>query len=221
MVTAFIDLILSSPGWIKYPALFVTLALTVLTVLTLGLAAKIVAVEAFDAGHMVVMRGSALIANLIIFAVSESVGAITGLIKLVLRLLFLPLRLAAVVVRDTAERAACSVQGYFERKLADRAQAREEAANPRGREQEEQPFWNFYKDFGNREDFARAAAHWKFIEAARLFGLPEDGGFTQRELDRAYRSYMSKHHPDRGGTNADAIRGNEARATIKREKGWT
>lgn len=60
-----------------------------------------------------------------------------------------------------------------------------------------------------------------FIAACRLFGLPESGDFTQKELTARYRTLIGKAHPDRPGHRGAATSINVARDLIKQRKGWT
>lgn len=60
-----------------------------------------------------------------------------------------------------------------------------------------------------------------FIAACRVFGLPENGEFTLKDLTARYRVLISKAHPDRPGHSGAATSINVARDLIKQRKGWT
>jgi hypothetical protein len=57
-----------------------------------------------------------------------------------------------------------------------------------------------------------------YEKALSLLGLHED--CTQEELTRAFRSAMAQAHPDKGGTDEQAMAVNAARNIIKSHKGW-
>lgn len=58
------------------------------------------------------------------------------------------------------------------------------------------------------------------IEACRLFGLPENGNFTQQDLKAKYRQFIHAAHPDRGGSEYLAGQINDARKLIEKKRGW-
>ena len=60
-----------------------------------------------------------------------------------------------------------------------------------------------------------------FIAACRVFGLPESGEFTLKELTTRYRILISKAHPDRPEHSGRATSINVARDLIKQRKEWT
>lgn len=55
-------------------------------------------------------------------------------------------------------------------------------------------------------------------EARALFGL--GAAYTREELSRAYKRAIRDAHPDRGGTNHDAVRLNVARDLLMTVNGW-
>ena len=57
-----------------------------------------------------------------------------------------------------------------------------------------------------------------YEEALSLLVLQEN--CTQKELTRAFRSAMAQAHPDKGGTNEQAMALNAARNIVKSHNGW-
>ncbi len=57
-----------------------------------------------------------------------------------------------------------------------------------------------------------------YIAALTLLGLQED--CTHAEFTRAFRSAIALAHPDRGGTNEQAMALNAARNIVRSHKGW-
>lgn len=60
-----------------------------------------------------------------------------------------------------------------------------------------------------------------FIDACRLLGLPEDGGFSETDLKLRHGRLMSGLHPDKGGSDPLMAQINVARDVIRARKGWT
>ena len=83
---------------------------------------------------------------------------------------------------------------------------------------QEQPEPEFRFDPGRKPDPPKPDA---FTEACRLFGLPENGTFTQAQFKKAYHVMMRRAHPDAGGSNAFAAQINMANTLIKSRKGWS
>lgn len=67
---------------------------------------------------------------------------------------------------------------------------------------------------------AREAQRDPFKDACAVFGLPEDGNFTEADLKQRYGKLIRSVHPDIVGPNAIAAQVNQARDTIKKRKGW-
>lgn len=59
-----------------------------------------------------------------------------------------------------------------------------------------------------------------FKEACAVFGLPQDGMFTERDLKERYGTMIRAVHPDIIGPNALAAQVNQARDLIRKRKGW-
>lgn len=60
-----------------------------------------------------------------------------------------------------------------------------------------------------------------FVEACRIFELPEDGSFSEADLKRRHGRLVSGLHPDKGGSNVLMMQINVARDLIKARKGWS
>lgn len=58
----------------------------------------------------------------------------------------------------------------------------------------------------------------KFTKGYRLFGLSEEGSFTQAQFKARYRELMKEAHPDANGSAELAAELNQARDFIKSRK---
>lgn len=78
-----------------------------------------------------------------------------------------------------------------------------------------------YVEALERADHEAAAKGNAFRDACCIFGLPENGSFTQAEFKARYRALMKTIHPDVAGSESQAVQANQASAAIKTEKGWS
>ncbi len=179
-----------------------------------------------------VMRGAGWLAESVETAVSEGLAGLDAVTSLLLWVLFWPVRLLGDLLRVVvAEPLACvfqMMQEQRELRRMYRSMFREQFKTYRefkrywderhdGADSEDER--NTREDESARDDGRRTEDESDPLdEAIKLLGLPER--FTKADLERRYKELMKRVHPDVVGPNDLARQLNEARALIKKRKGW-
>lgn len=241
------DVISYLPWWISLPLLVVAgvLALTV-AFAAVGALVNLAAL-AWHGVTLLEVKLTEVFTNAAIYAV----GVCIGLVEMLVNLLMWPLTILwehtamrahnALALKAEALRQRQQLWTHWKREFRDQFPTFREfldAFEGRNQQREEPQFKDQPRKDGREQgqrkqdpprpppppppprpppDPQRAA----FIAACRVFGLPENGEFTLKDLTTRYRILISKAHPDRPGHSGHATSINVARDLIKQRKGWT
>lgn len=209
----------------KIPVMLIAAALGAALLVTVAKALMYATVEGVQRAKEWTHNASVALARVIVESGAGFLEGIGNLAVLVLRVLWMPARMALDEMLGVMGRVQKRIELEMEMRKIWRDQYRERFTTFR---EFRAAFENGMNDDAAHDDNRREEPKFdeeedridSFAAACSILKLPEDGSFTKAQLEASFRKLMMQAHPDRGGSAQAAAALNRARDIVCQEKGW-